>query len=34
MSYADRVFRQNCREILDHGVRDDDLTVRRDCRDR
>ena len=28
MSCADRVFRQNCREILDHGVRDDDLPVR------
>ena len=28
MSYADRVFRQNCLDILQNGVRDDALTVR------
>jgi len=28
MSYADQVFRQNCRDILSHGVRDDALAVR------
>ena len=28
MSYADQVFRANCLDILQNGVRDDDLTVR------
>ena len=28
MSYADQVFRTNCLDILQNGVRDDDLTVR------
>ena len=28
MSYADQVFRANCLDILNNGVRDDDLTVR------
>ena len=28
MSYADQVFRANCLDILQSGVRDDDLTVR------
>ena len=28
MSYADTVFLQNCRDILDHGVWDTDLPVR------
>ena len=28
MSYADEVFIQNIRDILDHGVRDTDQTVR------
>ena len=28
MSYADKVFRANCLDILQSGVRDDDLTVR------
>jgi thymidylate synthase len=28
MSYADRVFRENCMEILNHGVGDENLTVR------
>ncbi len=28
MAYADQVFRQNCLDILQNGVRDDDLTVR------
>ena len=28
MSYADKVFRQNCLDILQNGVRDDALTVR------
>lgn len=28
MSYADQIFRQNCEDILSHGVRDDALTVR------
>ena len=28
MSYADEVFIQNCRDILDHGVWDTDLDVR------
>ncbi|MDD5938048.1 MAG: thymidylate synthase [Clostridiales bacterium] len=28
MSYADEVFLQNCRDILDHGVWDTDLKVR------
>ena len=28
MSYADEVFRANCLDILEHGVRDDNLTVR------
>ena len=28
MSYADQIFRANCLDILQNGVRDDDLTVR------
>ncbi|MBQ9647837.1 MAG: thymidylate synthase [Oscillospiraceae bacterium] len=28
MAYADQIFRQNCLDILNHGVRDDNLTVR------
>ena len=28
MAYADQVFRQTCLDILNNGVRDDDLTVR------
>ncbi len=28
MSYADEVYRQNCRDILDHGFYDTNLTVR------
>ena len=28
MSYADEVFKQNCRDILTNGVWDTDLTVR------
>ena len=28
MSYADRVFRENCLDILQNGVRDDNLAVR------
>jgi len=28
MSYADRIFRENCRAILDHGVWDTDYNVR------
>ncbi len=28
MSYADRVYLETCRSILDHGFRDDDLPVR------
>ena len=28
MSYADQVFRANCLDILQYGVRDDDLSVR------
>lgn len=28
MSYADQVFRANCLDILQNGMRDDDLTVR------
>ena len=28
MSYADNVFQQNCRDILENGVWDTDLTVR------
>ena len=28
MSYADQVFRANCLDILQNGVRDDGLTVR------
>ncbi len=28
MSYADKVFQQNCRDILENGVWDTDLTVR------
>ncbi len=28
MSYADRVFRENCRDILENGFRDDALAVR------
>ncbi len=28
MSYADRIFRQTCLDILQNGVRDDALTVR------
>ena len=28
MSYADQVFRANCLDFLQNGVRDDDLTVR------
>ena len=29
MSYADQVFRANCLDILQNGVRVDDVTVRR-----
>ena len=28
MAYADQIFRQTCLDILNHGVRDDNLTVR------
>ena len=28
MAYADQIFRQTCLDILDNGVRDDNLTVR------
>ena len=28
MSYADRIFKENCREILTHGVWDTDQNVR------
>ena len=28
MAYADRRFRQTCLDILENGVRDDNLTVR------
>ena len=28
MSYADRIFKDNCREILTHGVWDTDQNVR------
>ena len=28
MSYADQVFKENCRDILEHGVWDTDLEVR------
>ena len=28
MAYADRVFRETCLDILNNGVRDDNLTVR------
>ena len=28
MAYADQVFRQTCLDILNHGVKDDNLTVR------
>ena len=33
MSYADRVFIENCREILKNGVWDTDCAVRPRCED-